>query len=42
MIGPRGWTAEARSLCEGLGRGRRYSRREVEALFAEMDESEGT
>ncbi|RMF22094.1 MAG: YkgJ family cysteine cluster protein [Deltaproteobacteria bacterium] len=41
MIGPRGWTAEAKSLCEGVGRGRRYSRGEVEALFAQMDEWDG-
>ncbi len=40
MFGPRGWTAEARSLCEGLDRGRRYHWSEIELYLREMEDWE--
>ena len=34
------WTPEARELCEGVGRGRSYSRDEAERLMIQMEESD--
>ncbi len=34
------WTPEVRQICEGIGRGRRYSRDEAERLMIEMEESD--
>ncbi len=34
------WTAEAREICEGTGRGRLYSRDEAERLMIEMEDSD--
>ena len=34
------WTSEARSLCEGVGRGRRYTEAEAEMLMTAMAESD--
>ena len=35
-----GWNEEARSLCEGVGRGRVYSIEEAEVLMKEFEESD--
>ena len=35
-----GWSEEARSLCEGVGRGRVYSIEEAEAMMKEFEESD--
>ena len=41
MIGPDGrWTDDARELCEGLGRGPTWPRREVEARIEAFEASE--
>jgi len=37
MIGPRGWRAEAKALCEGMARGAEVSRDEVLRAMSEMD-----
>jgi Fe-S-cluster containining protein len=34
------WTAEARAICEGLGRGRTFSAEEAEARMREQDEAD--
>lgn len=34
------WTAEVREICEGIGRGRLYSRDEAQLLMIEMEESD--
>ncbi len=34
------WTAEVREICEGVGRGRLYSRDEAQLLMIEMEESD--
>ena len=34
------WTPEVRQICEGIGRGRLYSREEAERLMIEMEESD--
>lgn len=40
LISGNRWTIEARRLCEGVGRGRRYSSEEVERLLAEARREE--
>ena len=37
MVGPRGWTREARNLCEGVGRGPSHDAQTVEARMVEME-----
>jgi Fe-S-cluster containining protein len=40
MIGARGWTREARSLCEGVGHGAVHPASAVEASIREMEEAD--
>jgi Fe-S-cluster containining protein len=40
MVDERGWTAEAKTLCEGVGRGRVQPVRAVEAAMQEMLDAE--
>lgn len=40
MVHQGGWSEEARSLCEGVGRGRLYSIEEAEVMMQEFEESD--
>jgi Fe-S-cluster containining protein len=40
MIGKKGWTAEAREICEGVGHGPVQPVAKVEALICEMQEAD--
>ena len=40
MIGKKGWTAEAREICEGVGHGPVQPVAKVEALIREMQEAD--